>query len=481
MKKSLFIILLVVIVLGGVLGGAYYIYKNTIDIDTIYSGIKIGGYDVGGMTPQDALSFIAFQKESDDMDKNLKLTYLNYNYNLSLDEIGYTYDFEKAVNEAYGLGRQGNPFQRYRLIKNLIKSENNIELEAKYDIDLLLKLVNNIESDLNTEAKDASLEYINGNFLVTKEQEGLKLKKSELINNIVDNLTSLENVDITVEIVEPKVTEELLSRIKGIIGQFSTSFQGSSPGRIQNIRQSSKAVSDLLVLPGEEISFNEMVGPIGISTGFMEAPVIVNGELTPGLGGGVCQSSTTLYNALLLSDVTIVERHPHSIAASYVPRGTDGAVARGYLDLKFKNDFDFPLYIKSNIIGNRIHFYIFGDTNSKDYTVKIEPELIETIPYKINEVYDENLAPGTRVVQQEGRTGYKVRTYKSIIKDGKLIERKQITYDYYRERNYIYRVGPKLPDIIGPSQETMSNPTVKIMESSDSIEDENIEVIDIGQ
>lgn len=79
----------------------------------------------------------------------------------------------------------------------------------------------------------------------------------------------------------------------------------------------------------------------------MEAPVIVNGELTPGMGGGVCQTSTTLYNALLLADVNIVERHPHSIAARYVPKGTDGAVASGFLDLKFKNNFDFPIYTSS--------------------------------------------------------------------------------------------------------------------------------------
>ncbi len=476
MKKPLFLILLIVIILGGVLGGAYYIYENTINIDVIYRGVKIDGYDVGGRTPEDALNFISLQKETDDVDKSIKLSYLEKNYNIDIYDLGYTYDFNKAVNEAYNLGREGNPFQRYNTIKELKKGDYSIELKPEYDRELVLKLVDDIEEDLNQEAKDATLEYDGTTFIVTKEQLGIATKKSELIDLLLDSNQDSEDIQIPVDVVEPKVTEKSLSRVNGVIGEFSTSFKGSSSGRIQNIKQASKSVNNLLVLPGEEISFNEEVGPIGSSTGYMEAPVIVNGELTPGLGGGVCQSSTTLYNALLLSDVTIVERHPHSIAASYVPRGTDGAVARGYLDLKFKNDFDFPIYIQSNISGNRIHFYIFGDKNSKDYTVKIEPELIQTIPYKVKEVFDATLAPGTRVLQQEGRTGYKVRTFKSIIKDGNVVERKQITYDYYREKDFIYRVGPALPVVPKPTEATISQPE-DIVEPIES--EENIEVIDL--
>ena len=479
MKKSLLILLLVIIVLGGVLGGAYYIYDSSINIDTIYSGVKIDGYEVGNRRPEDAINFISLQKQTDDMDKTISLSYLDKNYDISLSELGYTYDFEKAVDEAYSLGREGNPIERYRFIKELKKGQGNIVLEPKYDMDLVLKLVDKIEEDLYQEAKDASLEFNSGSFVVSKAMPGITLKKSDLINQIVDSINNPGNIQIPVDIVEPKITEDLLGRVNGIIGQFSTSFKGSSSGRIQNIRQSAKAVSNLLVLPGEEFSFNELVGPIGPSTGYTEAPVIVNGELTPGLGGGVCQSSTTLYNALLLSDVKIVERHPHSIAAAYVPRGTDGAVARGYLDLKFMNNFDFPIYIHSSISGNTIQFYVYGDKNSKDYSVKIEPELLQTIPYKVQEIYDATLEPGARVLQQEGRTGYKVRTFKSIIKDGIVIERTQINYDYYRERDYIYKVGPQLPETVesdGPTLETISQP-IEPVESQPV--DEDIEVIDL--
>ena len=145
-----------------------------------------------------------------------------------------------------------------------------------------------------------------------------------------------------------------------------------------------------------------------------------------------------------MADLEIVERHPHSISPTYVPRGTDGAVATGYLDLRFRNNFDHPIYIDSYVIGNNVFFNIYGDSKSRDYSVRIETQLLETIPYKVREVLDETLKPGERVLVQDGRTGYKVNTYKSIIRDDQVVSRDRISYDYYRERDYIYKVGPKL-------------------------------------
>lgn len=476
MKKVLLIALPLIIIIGGLFGGGYYIYETDINIDTIYEGIKIDDYDVGGKTKAEAVDFISKHKEIDNLDKSINLFYADGNYHINLMDIGYSYDYEAAVNEAFSLGRDGNVLNRYNDIKDFKASSKNITLKPSYDRDLVLKLVDDIEEDINQESKDATLSFKDGSFTIAEEINGRTLNKGELINLIVDNISKLEDIEIPVDRVEAKVRKEYLSRINGIIGEFSTSFKGSSYGRIQNIKVSANAVSNLLIMPGEQISFNDTVGTINSKYGYMEAPVILNGELTPGMGGGVCQSSTTLYNALLLADVSIVERHPHSIAASYVPRGTDGAVASGYLDLKFKNDFDFPIYIASKTIGNNIHFYIYGDTRSKDYSVKIEPELIQTLPYKVVEVLDQNAEPGSKVLTQEGRTGYKVKTYKSIIKDGKVIERNLINSDYYRERNFIYKVGPALPKS-AEVVESPIDPTIPV-QSLDPI-DENIEVIDL--
>jgi vancomycin resistance protein YoaR len=481
MKKILLIVLPLIIIIGGLLGGGYYLYENTINTNAIYKGVTIENYDVGGMTKEKAIEFLRQQKEIDDANKSINLSYEDKSYDISLDDMGYTYNFEDTAEAAYNIGRDGNLIERYKNIKEIEKSGKQIFMEPDYDRDKILKIVEDIEKYINQESVDAIFNFNNGNFKVSEDRIGITVKTSELINLLVDNMYELEDIEIPVDITEPKVTKKLLSRINGVIGEFSTSFKGSANGRIQNIKLSSQAMGNLLILPGQEISYNNTLGPVQAKYGYMEAPVILNGELTPGMGGGVCQSSTTLYNALLLADVTIVERHPHSIAAAYVPRGTDGAVASGYLDLKFRNDYDFPIYTYSKIVGDKVYFYVYGDTTAKDYTVKIEPELIETIPHKVNEVLDSTLEPGARQLVQEGRNGYKVRTYKSIIKNGQVIERKQITYDYYREKDFIYKVGPALSQNSKPadtSGKNNNNNNNQSVESLDPIEDD-IEVIDL--
>ena len=477
--KKVFLIVLPLIIIGGLLGGGYYLYENTINTNAIYKGISIDNYDVGGMSKEKAIEFLKAQKEIDDNEKSFNLLYEDKSYHVSIKDIGYSYGYEQIVEEAYDLGREGNLIERYKTIKEIEKNGKQLFMEPEYDRDLVLKLVEDIEKDLNKDSVDAVFDFNNGKFKISDERIGIKTDESKLINLLIDNMYEMEDITIPVEIIEPKVTKAMLSRINGVIGEFSTSFQGSASGRIKNVELSSKAMSNLLIMPGHEVSYNNTLGPVQAKYGYMEAPVIVNGELTPGMGGGVCQSSTTLYNALLLADMTIVERHPHSIAAAYVPKGTDGAVASGYLDLKFRNDYDFPVYTYSKIVGNRVYFYIYGDTTVKNYTVKIEPQLIETIPYKEKEIYDATLEPGAREMTQEGRNGYKVKTYKSIIKNGKVIDRKQITYDYYREKDFIYKVGPELPSKANTGE--TSNPGSSDEKAVDNPTDESIEVIDLAQ
>lgn len=477
MKKLVIILILLIIVAAGVLGAGYYIYANEIDINNIYEGVKIYGYNVGGMSKQDAKNLLMAKIDEHIQEKSISLYYNDIKYDYTLNDFGFSYNYEEAVDKAYELGREGNLFDRYKEIRNIKKDGVEIPLDEEYDRDKVLQIVDELEENVYREPENSTFNFNNGKFIVTEEQIGMSLDKNKLIKLIVENIGESKDIEMPMDIVEPRYKKEIFSRINGIIGEFSTSFKGSAPGRIQNIKIASSSISNKVIMPGEQISYNDTIGPIQAKYGYMEAPVILNGELTPGMGGGVCQSSTTLYNALLLADVSIVERHPHSIAASYVPRGTDGAVARGYLDLKFKNDFDFPIYIDSKIVGDRVYFYIYGDTKSKDYTVKIEPELIQTLPYKVHEVYDASLEPGAKIMEQEGRTGYKVKTYKSIIKNGQVVERNLINNDYYREKDFIYKVGPALPS----GQVNTSGDSSVPANSAESMDilDENIEVIDL--
>ncbi|MDG2764784.1 VanW family protein, partial [Vibrio parahaemolyticus] len=198
---------------------------------------------------------------------------------------------------------------------------------------------------------------------------------------IENNIPNLEDIYVPYIEIKPNVSKELYMRINGLLAHFSTSFETSENGRINNVVLSANSFKGMIVLPGEVVSYNNTTGPRSPQNGYKDAPVIINGELTPGIGGGVCQTSTTLYNALLLADLEILERHPHSIPPAYVPKGTDAAVAGTYYDLVFRNNYDFPIYIDTKIIGKTVHFYIYGDVKSRDYEIKIATEILESKPY----------------------------------------------------------------------------------------------------
>jgi len=442
-KKVLLILIPLIVLLSGVASASYYIYNNTVNVDTIYTGIQIDEKNVGGMTKEEAYEFLSKEKELEDKDKAIQLKYEEISYTIKLQDIGYGYDFDAAIDEAFAMGRDGGPIKRYKEVKNIEKNGIFIPLESHYDKGKIEKISQEIAEEMYVEEIDATFNFNGGKFKVTEDSPGRKVDEKKLSQLIEENIGKWEDIEIPVDIIEPKYTKEYYSRINGVIGEFSTDYSTSIPGRKHNIRLSAGKFNGKLLHPGDSISYNKTLGPITKAAGYKEASVIENGEFVTGVGGGICQTSTTLYNALLQAGLTIVQRSPHSIPIGYVPKGTDAAVAAGWKDLVFKNDYDFPVYLTSKNVGDRVYFQIYGDTKVKDYQVRIESKIVETIKHKVKENYLKNARPGYRKVVQTGRDGYKVKTYKYKIKNGKVIESKQISYDYYRERDAIVEVGPK--------------------------------------
>lgn len=459
MKNKIWLILIpIIIIIAVASGGGYYIYNNILEVDTIYSGISVDGINLSDMNKDAAYDYLKAKKEGEELNNSMNLIFEDINLTINSEQLGFKYEYDKAIEQAYDLGREGNYLDRVRKIQELKNKGQDIELESNYDFSKIKPIVEEIAEKINIDSKDAQFDFNDGNIKIKPETVGRTLDKDKLAKLIEENVHEFKDIDMPISVVQPQFTKEFYSSINGVIGEFSTSFKGSAYGRIENIKVSSKALSDRLLLPGDELSYNNTVGPIKREFGYLEAPVIVAGDLTPGLGGGVCQTSTTLYNALLLADMKILQRSPHSVAPTYVSKGQDAAVFSGYLDLVFKNEFDFPVYTHSKVVGDRLYFYIYGDTRKKDYTVKIEPEILERIDYNVKETLDETIEPGTRQLVQDGRTGYKVRTYKTIIKNGKVVEKVPITSDYYRERDYIYKIGPPIvPNNDGSSNDLLGN------------------------
>lgn len=361
MKKGVLLILTILtIILIGVGLQGYYIYRTKIKLDTIYPGIEVGEFNVGGMKKEEALDYIKKEKTREISQKSMELKYKDKIYPLNLTDIEYGYNYQEVIDQAYNLGREGNIFQRYRKIKNLEEEGELLTLQEDYSLARIKDIVLEITKDLYIESRDAEFNFNKGNIIIKDEIVGQEVDKLGLEKLIEGNLDELEDINIPVNTIKPKYTKDYYSQINGIISKFSTSFQNSSLGRKENIRLSAEKFNGVLLHSGETFSFNKIIGPIERETGYQEAPVIIDGEFTPGIGGGVCQTSTTLYNAALLADLTIVERHPHSIPPDYIEEGRDAAIAGDYLDLKFKNDYDYPIYIGSKLANNRVYFYIWG-------------------------------------------------------------------------------------------------------------------------
>lgn len=440
-KKNKIILSIIIFLLIFISGLGIYGYHTVLNTDLFYEGVIAEGMDIGLMTKEEVLNLIKTKKETELDNKNMTIHGEGKEYIINLRELGYYYDYNKLIEEAHIIGRKGNILSRIKDILDVKKNGVLVSLESSYDKGKIPGLAKQIAEAINREEKDAHFDFNQGKILVGEETIGKKVNEEELVNLIENNIEKLAPIEIPVENIVPSRTKEVLSRINGIIGEFSTSFKGSTPGRIENIRLSSKALSKDIIMPGGEFSFNDTTGPRSKAAGYKEANVILDGEFVPDTGGGVCQTSTTLYNALVRADLTILQRSPHSIPIKYVPLGHDAAVAFGVLDLRFRNDFDFPVYIDTKIIGDRVHMYIYGDKNAKNYSINLDSEIVETYPIETDYAVDKSLGPKEKKVFQEGRIGYRVNTYKSIISNGQVVSRNLITKDLYKPRKQIYLIG----------------------------------------
>lgn len=442
MKKSSKWILglsFLVIIVGGIIG---YKINDTVKGDYVYRGIFVDQVDASCKSEEELVKVLKEEKKNDIEEKAMVLKADGKEYHIPLKDIGFDYEYEQAAKQAYSLGRKGNIFKRYRKIKELEEEEAKLGLDFFYDENKIEEKVKELAGKINREAVDAEFNFNNGDIIIEESQEGYKVKEGELVSMVKDNISALEDISIPLEITEPQYKKEYYSKINGVIGKSSTSFKRSSAGRVNNIKLSTGFFNGKIIHPGDSVSYNSTVGPVNSKSGYQNAPVIVNGELTPGVGGGICQTSTTLYNALLRADLTVTERSHHSIPSNYMEKGLDAVVAGSYLDLKFKNDFDYPVYISARVVNRVVYFDIYGDAENRDYTIQMQTKSTGFIPHKTEKILKKDMKAGSSELVQSGRNGYKVQTYKHRVKDGKIIDTELISSDYYRERKAIYHVGP---------------------------------------
>lgn len=422
----------------------YYIHE--VGNNKIVRGIKIDGIKVSGLTKKEAIELLQKEEKKLTSDKKLSFILSDKSYTIPYMNLGYALDFEKAVNEAYDIGYKGNVISRYFKVLGTGIFHKNIKSKEKFDSEKVNLVVSNLEEKIFIPANDSELIYRDGKVKILPETYGRKLdtnKTKELIDNYLE-----EKKDIELPILElkPKIYAKDFDGIDTCLGEFSTNYSSSIKNRKENIALGASFFNDMLVKPQEEVSFNKTVGDITKETGFKEAGVIINGELDSGVGGGICQVSTTLYNALLKADLGILERSNHSRPIHYVPLGTDAAVVSGYKDLKFKNTLEHSVYIKSYANGEELRFAIFGNSKDKDYEVEIIPKLLSTNEPREIKRYSTKIPEGRKEVKSPGGKGYYYETYKEIIKDGKVLKREKISTSNYVAKDRVIIIGEGTSD-----------------------------------
>lgn len=300
-----------------------------------------------------------------------------------------------------------------------------------------------IESIYNEIHKDPVNAYYSTNpYEIHKEEEGLDFgisldEAKKLVSQNQDYFT------IPLKVLKPQITVKSLGQeaFPDLLATYSTTYSTGNSNRCTNISLAARSVNGYVLMPGETFSYNSTVGQRTATRGYKEAGVYLNGEVTTGLGGGICQVSSTLYNAILLANLEIVERSNHTFKPTYVPAGQDATVSWGAPDFKFKNNRNYPIRITATAGNGSVSFNVYGLKTSDDYEVKIVSSEIGSIPFSTQYQETSSLPAGTQKITQAGSNGCKTQTYKILYKNGAEVSRKLINSDTYKPHNQVVSVG----------------------------------------
>ena len=367
MKKRVGIIILVLLLLILAGGGAafYYYYSKYINIDAIYPGMTIQGMSVGGMTREEAKAKV--QEYVDKVSQEtVTLQVKKKESTFALSDIGLKCTNMDVVEKAYDFGKTGNVFKRVIEVRKLEKEGMDFPLTFSVDKAETRKIVKKKAKKFLAKKKDATITRKDGKFVITKQVDGVDIdfeanadKLAEVFSKKDWNHKSVVfPMDYTLD--KAKHTKKELSTIKDVLGTFTTSYAGSASGRCANVENGASLINGTLLYPGDSFSVYSKVAPFTADNGYHLAGSYSNGQTVQTYGGGICQVSTTLYNAVLRAELNVTERSNHSMTVHYVPLSADAAISGTDKDLKFTNNLDHPVYIQGVAGGSSITFTIYG-------------------------------------------------------------------------------------------------------------------------
>jgi len=372
-SKAFKITLAVLLIL--VIGIGYWFFINSKLINSysnkVYPGAYILSKDLSGLNPEDLHNTLV-SLVSDISNKEVSVTANNQNFNISYKDLDANINYNELEEKILNFGKNENFFNKLKLIKKPTNRE--YEFEVLFNDEKLTSFVSNISSAVDVSPTNASIN-ISGGISISNDSTGLKLNASELLDNIKSKIKDMKApniVEVTgnVNVVEANITASTLSTVNTKLSTFTTHYSAGPSGT--NLQLAAKNIDNNIIMPGETYSTEKGIGPTTIENGFVAANTYVGGQVVPGVGGGVCQVASTLYNTMLRAGIIPTERLNHMMKVSYVPIGLDATLADNLIDLRFVNNFDYPIVINSYAAnGNLTIEFWSNDTVKGD--IRYEP------------------------------------------------------------------------------------------------------------
>ena len=420
----------------------------------IEAGIYVEDIDLSGLTKSEAKEQIE-NYIADFGDAPIRLHVENEGtIDTTAGDLGLKWGNEGILDEVVNFGRDGDILRCYKELRDLEHRNKVYRTSFDFDKNKIRALIEENAEQYNQEAVNATLQKTEDGFEITEGQTGRAVDTEASVNAVYDYLTGDWNggaadVNLVGGVDEPKGTAETLAKVKDVLGTFTTSYSTSGGSRSANVANGCSLIDSTTLYPGDEFSAYEAVAPFTEANGYYMACSYLNGQVVDSLGGGICQVSTTLYNAVLRAELEVTERYNHSMIVTYVDPSADAAIAESSgKDFKFKNNLEYPIYIEGYTTPDKhITFTIYGvETRDSNREVIYESQVLERIDPDTEVIYTDESQPVGFCSVQSAHVGYKAQLWKVVKENGVEVSREQVNSSSYMKAPRSATVGVATAD-----------------------------------
>lgn len=418
------------------------------ETDTISKNVYIGGVNVSGMTEEQATKAVE-EKLGKGTGGNYTVKIGDETTTATAEDFGMEWTNREVVHEAMEVAKGGNLIKQYKDKKDLQVEPKNFEVAYAPNKQAVKTYVEKLAEEYNRDAEEGDITFANGYPEVTGGETGIAVNVDQSVSSIMKALEG-DGTELTVvaEVQKPSVTKEELSQVKDVLGT-ATTYYGSSYERNTNVEVGASKINGTLIMPGETFSVTAAVTPFNADNGYYPAPSYESGQVVDTYGGGICQVSTTLYNAVLKAELQVDERHNHTMLVSYVDPSKDAAIAEGLMDFVFTNNTDAPIYIYGVGYQGTLNFTIYGhETRDPNRSISFRSETLSqadaSTNVKLVAKSDQNI--GYLNQTQSAHQGLEAVLWKDIVNADGTTDTVQVNSSSYQASPAIYEVGIVSPN-----------------------------------